>query len=622
MSELSCLPYSVGYEDEGVCLSIQIGPYSILLDCGLHDITALREEAADFVFCSHAHTDHMRGLLPLHRAFPHLPIFGSDVTARLLPLNWPGQADAQFCRSLPWRSSVELAPGLSVQLWPAGHLPGAACFFITYQTAERTYSVFYTGDCFLSNGRLVDGLPLSELRNLKPDLLIIEGSYGTERHPHRKQQENYLVDRLGEALLNCGRAVFPTPLLGLGQELLMLVRAHHHFTGQPIDVWVDPMIGWGCDAYLGSISTLPAPIQNFAQHQPLFWDERVLPRVRRLGLETTAPDLASGADPAIFIVHPSTHPSRYCQDDPANWTVFAPSLADIDLWQAQLPSEPSVFAQLSPTSPTAQRPMLRDTSIQRSSFTRDNAPVKVPSQSVSSQLGTASVSAQGREPLMTSLEQVARSSAEQSPFNWLVEMQAATAAGTAAVEHYMLTNHCDGGGTTQLIHNLRPQHVMFVHGDVHQLSDLASLDDLQSRYQLHLPTPGQVIEFPLAEAFWQPAPPQNDSYEGEVDTSADRVMVTLPNNLEADPRWRQLSDTGIVEASWQGDQLIIRGVNQQELMQVKPRDALAQAQTQTCYYCRHLRGQRCRNPESPLVGLQVTSDGTCSVFERSSRALG
>lgn len=553
MSELSCLPYSVGYEDEGVCLSVQIGPYSILLDCGLSDITALREEAADFVFCSHAHTDHIRGLLPLHRAFPHLPIFSSEVTARLLPINWPGQEDTHFCRSLPWRSPVELAPGLSVRLWPAGHLPGAACFLITYKTPQRTYSVFYGGDCFLSNGRLVDGLPLAELRNLKPDVLIIEGSYGTERHPHRKQQENYLVERLGKALANHGRAVFPTPLLGLGQELLMLVRAHHHFTGQPLDVWVDPLVATGCDAYLSCLPTLPATVQNFAQHQPLFWDERVLPRVRRLDPAITPADLRVGSDPAIFIVHPATHPSTYCQDDLADWTVFVPSLEDISLWQRQLFD---LFDQ--------------------------------PGQSYR--------------------------------FDWLDEMQAAIASGQADIEHYMLTSHSDGGGTTQLIHNLRPQHIIFVHGHPQQLSNLASLEDLQSRYQLHLPTAAQVIDLPLAEKFWQPAPPRDTLYEGEVNSSSEQVMLTLPASLESDPRWLQLADTGIVEASWQGDQLVIRGLNSQELGRVTPKDPVASAQT--CYYCRHLRGQRCRNPDSPLVGLQVTSDGACAAFERASRSFG
>ncbi len=546
MTELSCLPHSIGYEDEGVCLSVQIGPYSILLDCGMADISELKKDAADFVFCSHAHTDHCRGLLPLHRAFPHIPIFGSNVTAKLLPLNWPEQEDTWFCRGLPWRSPVEIAPGLCVQLWPAGHMPGAACFFITYKTPQRTYSIFYSGDCFLSNGRLVDGLPLAELRNLKPDVLIIEGSYGTERHPHRKQQENYLVERLSKALANHGRAIFPSPLLGLGQELLMLMRSHHHFTGQPIDIWVDPPIAAGCDAYLGCLSALPATVQNFAQHQPLFWDERVLPRVRRLEHRRFSPQPPLGSDPAIFIVHPATHPSLYCQEDLSDWTVFAPSVEDIDLWRGQL-----------------------DHSL-------------------------------------------------DYEFAWLDEMQAHTATSEAAVEHYMLTSHSDGGGTTQLIHNLRPQHVIFVHGRSRQLSNLASLDDLQSRYQIHLPTASQVIELPLGEAFWQPAPPQSNLYEGEVESTAERVTLTLPTSLENDPRWIQLADTGLVEATWQGDQLVIRGLNSQELMQVTPRGSAEAAQT--CYYCRHLRGQRCRNPESPLVGLQVTSDGTCSAFERSSQS--
>lgn len=600
MSELSCLPYSVGYEDEGVCLSVQIGPYSILLDCGLADITPLREEAADFVFCSHAHTDHVRGLLPLHRSFPHLPIFGSTVTARLLPINWPSQGDANFCRPLPWRTPVELAPGLSVQLWPAGHLPGAACFLITYKTPERTYSVFYTGDCFLSNGRLADGLPLADLRNLKPDVLIIEGSYGKERHPHRKQQENYLVDRLGKALMDRGRAVFPSPLLGIGQELLMLVRAHHHFTGQSIDVWVDPLIGKGCDAYLGCLSSLPVPIKNFAQHQPLFWDERVLPRVRRLDRTVSPDELAAGINPAIFIVHPATHPSQYCQDDLADWTVFAPSLDDIALWQAQLPVVRSrLVGQTSAGQPVGQKSVAHKSLVQQVA-------------------GYNTAGKQPEDPSPIPLEPVGPTLGDKLiHFDWLAEMQAVTATGMFNVEHYMLTSHCDVGGTTQLIHNLRPQHVVFVHGDPNQLSDLASLDDLQSRYQLHLPTPLQVMEFPLAEDFWQPAPPQDDFYEGEVDSSNDRVLLTLPSSLENDPRWIQLADTGVVEACWQGDQLVIRGLNQQELMQVVPRGASAKAQT--CYSCRHLRGQRCRNPESPLVGLQVTSDGSCDAFERSSQ---
>lgn len=109
MTELECLPYAVGHADEGVCLLVQMGPYRVLLDCGLEDISPLTVSSnqlppADLVLCTHAHPDHARGLLALHRAFPKLPIYASEVTAQLLPLNWLGEEAPAFCHALPWRS--------------------------------------------------------------------------------------------------------------------------------------------------------------------------------------------------------------------------------------------------------------------------------------------------------------------------------------------------------------------------------------------------------------------------------------------------------------------------------------------------------------------------------------
>ena len=138
--DLDCLPYGAGHAQEGVCLLVRMGPHRILLDCGVEDIAPLsatlnRSLPADFVVCSHAHSDHARGLLALHQSFPHLPIYASEVTARLLPLNWPDrsqQPESSFCQALPWQSPIELRPGLSVQLFPSGDLPGAATVLLTY----------------------------------------------------------------------------------------------------------------------------------------------------------------------------------------------------------------------------------------------------------------------------------------------------------------------------------------------------------------------------------------------------------------------------------------------------------------------------------------------------------
>ena len=68
----------------------------------------------------------------------------------------------------------------------------------THPTAY--YKLLYTGDFFLSNSRLVEGLRLDELRGLNLDVLLIEGSYGTSRHPHRRNQENQLAERIHRAI--------------------------------------------------------------------------------------------------------------------------------------------------------------------------------------------------------------------------------------------------------------------------------------------------------------------------------------------------------------------------------------------------------------------------------------
>jgi Cft2 family RNA processing exonuclease len=70
----------------------------------------------------------------------------------------------------------------------------------------------YTGDFFLSNSRLVEGLPLEALRGLEPDVLIVEGSYGTARHPHRRNQENNLAERINQAIAGAKSVLMPVRL--------------------------------------------------------------------------------------------------------------------------------------------------------------------------------------------------------------------------------------------------------------------------------------------------------------------------------------------------------------------------------------------------------------------------
>jgi Cft2 family RNA processing exonuclease len=501
--ELSCLALATGQGEQSVCLLAQIGAYRILLDCGLADISALLDLEIDGVWCSHAHHHHASGLSALHTALPQLPLYSSSATATLLGMD--------FFTILPWQQAsesrsplgAELYPGLYARIFPAGHLPGAAAILLTYQGLARTYSLLYTGDFFISNTRLTEGISLTELRGSRPDVLIVEGSYGTTRYPHRRQQENGLVQQLNMLLSELSTIYWLVPELGQAQEILMLLRSQ--MAGQRIHVWVDEHIEQVCDRYIQCLSELPSSIQNFARDRSLFWDDRGWPRIGK--------------------------------------------------W------------------PSDQRTGIF---------------------------------------LVSDLEQL--DSLDSSTTGLLVPPDYLELAMTLGLrtDTYFLSEHSDGAGTTQLIHNLRPQHVMFVHGSATYLADLTGLEELHSRYQLHLPSAGSLVELPIGDTFLHAPPPAESTYEGELAEGSQFVHVSLPATVANDPRWQRFADTGLVEARWQGEELILRGVSARQLMSYPEKVA---ADLPCCGNCRYLRGQRCLNEESPLHGFKVTATGVCRSFE-------
>ncbi len=529
---LSCLPYSIGHKGEGVSLLLNMGEYPILLDCGLSELDFAKDSqfpTVELVFCSHAHSDHCRGLLAFHQAFPQVPIYTSKVTSKLLPLNWSFDQDVTEslpCKTVDWRSPVTVRENLQLELFPAGHLPGAAAILLTYHTPKRDYKVMYTGDFSVSNFQLVEGLSIENLRGIAPDVLIIEGSYGTVRHPHRRQQEKQLMERIEKALGEGKNVLLPVPTVGLGQEILKLLRSHHQFTGKDLDIWVDEKVSRACDVYLELLSQFPLSVQNFAKHQSLFWDERVCPRMSKLhSLE----DLLQGKLPSIVLIDSDSEILSYLSPELGEWLIL-------------LPEHPQEYV----TKTTAQQ----------------------------------------------SLQNLA----------------------SVTLETYLLAEHSDGRNTTQLIHNLRPQHIIFVHGSPSYLVELASLPELCNRYQVHSPANGTLVELPIGDRFIQPKTPTPTHYEGELSEASSYIKITFPDTLNRDPRWNKFADTGIVEARWQGEELILRGIPQRELLN-SVSDSKMSVDLDCCRSCRYYHHQRCWNQASPLYGFKVIPEGYCPVFE-------
>jgi hypothetical protein len=114
--------------------------------------------------------------------------------------------------------------------------------------------------------------------------------------------------------------------------------------------------------------------------------------------------------------------------------------------------------------------------------------------------------------------------------------------------------------------------------------------------------------------FLQGAAPETN-YEGELNELGTVVTITLPDAIAADPRWRHFADTGLVEAHWQGDELVLRGLSPRELLNQNS-DRLTLSELNCCATCRFQRGQRCWNSDSPLFGFKVTLEGYCPAFER------
>lgn len=250
----------------GSCIYVRTGGRGILLDCGIRqsgtkdplpDFRVIQEQGGlDAIIISHAHMDHI-GTLPLiSKAYPQARVYMTAMTADLtrvllydslklmnykedeIPHYTEQDVLSMLNRVIPLRFQAETAilENMTLTFYPAGHIAGAACIYLVTEEG----ALFYSGDFAAFSQRTIEGIRVPKLR---PDVAIVETTYGTLLHANRQAEERRLVELVKECVEKKQKVLIPAFALGRAQEVLLILRAAIQNKELPaVPVYVDGMV--------------------------------------------------------------------------------------------------------------------------------------------------------------------------------------------------------------------------------------------------------------------------------------------------------------------------------------------------------------------------------------------
>lgn len=260
--------YGAAGEVTGSKHLVAIGGRRVLLDCGLFQ--GRRQESQDrnnhfdfdprtidAVVVSHAHLDHV-GMLPLliregyagkmyatgatrdlaelilldtakiqtqdadfmnRHQYPEAPLHQPLYRVEDIPA-----VMARFER-IPYTfidaSWHEIAPGVSLKLYDAGHILGSAVVVIRAQDQGQEKTLVYTGDLGRQDAPLLrDPDRVVETAGT----LITESTYGHRQHHNIAEAEGKIVELVSQVMHTRGKIIVPAFSLGRTQELVYLLH--------------------------------------------------------------------------------------------------------------------------------------------------------------------------------------------------------------------------------------------------------------------------------------------------------------------------------------------------------------------------------------------------------------
>lgn len=306
----------------GSCIYLKIAGKGILLDSGIRqsgskdplpDFRTLQEQGGvDAILVSHAHMDHI-GTLPLvSKAYPGAPVYMTAMTADLtrvllydslkimnhredeIPHYSEQDVVAMLNRIRPigYQTPFPILEGFTLTFYPAGHIAGAACIYL----ATEEGSLFYSGDFSAFSQRTIEGISIPRLR---PDIAIVETTYGNRLHANRQLEEKRLVELVSECIRQKKKILIPAFALGRAQEVMLILRAAIQNQELPaVPVYVDGMIRDINIMYTRNPSYLKNALGKriWKGNEPFYTKD-----IQPVAPVQKREDLLSGSEPAIFL---------------------------------------------------------------------------------------------------------------------------------------------------------------------------------------------------------------------------------------------------------------------------------------------------------------------------------
>ncbi len=245
---------------------LRAGNARILLECGLVQGTS-DEEARnrerfpfdigdiDAVVISHSHIDHSGRVPLLARQGYQGPVYTHAASKALCDIMLPdagylnekeaewenkkrarkgksliaplytredAEASIGLFRGLEYEEPTEIAPGLTLTLFDAGHILGASIVRLEYREGSDRRTLVFSGDLGYRDAPLMD--PTTRLQHA--DAVLMESTYGDRDHRPISETIEELAGVFEAARAAQGNILIPAFTVGRTQDLLYLMAEH------------------------------------------------------------------------------------------------------------------------------------------------------------------------------------------------------------------------------------------------------------------------------------------------------------------------------------------------------------------------------------------------------------